>query len=81
MRHFQEIMQRLREHHNTRTKCKPMRRGGQFDFYCAGNMITGGAIAPRGGGKGAGYAPVAGFDAKTGDGIDLIFNEVEVIHC
>lgn len=76
-----EIMQRFKDHHNAPTKCQPMRRGGQFDFYSAGKMIANGSIAPMGGGKGAGYAPVAGFDAQTGDGIDVIFNEVEVIHC
>ncbi len=57
-----------------------MRRGGQFDFYSDGKMTGFGSIAGMGGAKGSGYAPVAGFDANTGDGIDLIFNEVEVIN-
>ncbi|KAJ7620016.1 hypothetical protein DFH06DRAFT_1174495 [Mycena polygramma] len=72
-----EVMQRFKAHQDTPTKCRPLTRGGQFDFYKAGEMIGHGSVAPMGGGKGSGYAPVTGFDAETTDGIDVIFNEVE----
>ncbi|KAJ7447751.1 hypothetical protein B0H11DRAFT_1929494 [Mycena galericulata] len=64
-------------HHEATTKCKPIKRGGQFDFYGAGDTVGSGSSAASGGRKGSGYAPIAGFEATTLDGIDIIFNEVE----
>ncbi|KAJ7180950.1 hypothetical protein C8R46DRAFT_1028325 [Mycena filopes] len=69
---------RFKEQHSMPTQCKPIRRGGQFDGFGDGIMITSGSTAPMGGAPGSGYAPVAGFEAETAAGIDAIFNEVEV---
>ncbi|KAJ7441555.1 hypothetical protein FB451DRAFT_1441105 [Mycena latifolia] len=72
-----EIVARLKAHHQAAYKCKPIKRGGQFDFYGTGDMVGSGSSAASGGRPGSGYAPIAGFEATTLDGIDLIFNEVE----
>ncbi|KAJ7271351.1 hypothetical protein B0H12DRAFT_1229006 [Mycena haematopus] len=75
-----EIMKRFKEHSDAPSECKPLTRGGQFDFYSSEKGMTAyGSIVPKGGLPGSGYAPVAGFNTRTSAGIDLVFNEVEVI--
>ncbi|KAJ6525430.1 hypothetical protein DFH09DRAFT_1188393 [Mycena vulgaris] len=71
------VLARLKEHHNAAIKCKPVRRGGGFDWFSDGKMIPQGSSGNMGGTAASGYAPLAGFNAKTLDGIDIIFNEVE----
>ena len=72
-----KILQRLKDHHDIVSKCKPMARGGQFDCYGDGSMIAHGSSLPSGGAPGSAYTPVANFDANTLEAMDIIFNEIE----
>ncbi|KAJ6541741.1 hypothetical protein B0H19DRAFT_958923 [Mycena capillaripes] len=72
-----ETMKVLKKHHHAKSKCRPMKRGGQFDFYGDGEMVVNGHSAGSGGLAASGYSAVAGFEAVSLAGIDIIFNEVE----
>ncbi|KAJ6524471.1 hypothetical protein B0H19DRAFT_1276441 [Mycena capillaripes] len=72
-----DIVKVLKKHQHAKSKCRPMKRGAQFNFYGDGDMTTGGFQVPSGGNAGSGYAPPSGFEATTLDGIDIVFNEVE----
>ncbi|KAK7055237.1 hypothetical protein R3P38DRAFT_2499179 [Favolaschia claudopus] len=73
----QDVLERMKEHHHTPTKCKPLLRGSQFEGLGGGKMEAHGSALPKGGRGGSAYGPIAGFTANSLDDMDIIFNEVE----
>ncbi|KAJ3888768.1 hypothetical protein GG344DRAFT_79460 [Lentinula edodes] len=60
------------------TGVKPLRRGGQFQTYHTGNMTPIGSRLASGGRELDTYAPYAGLDTKTNQGIHILFDQATV---
>ncbi|GAV99110.1 hypothetical protein LENED_000544 [Lentinula edodes] len=71
--HFEKLV----HHCNKVTAVKPVRRGGKFDLWSSGQMCPYGWRQPSGGRLGDTYAPYAGIEAETLEGIMVLFEHAE----
>ncbi|KAH7871938.1 uncharacterized protein C8R40DRAFT_1174015 [Lentinula edodes] len=71
--HFEKLV----HHCNKVTAVKPVRRGGKFDLWSSGQMHPYGWRQPSGGRLGDTYAPYAGIEAETLEGIMVLFEHAE----
>ncbi|KAJ4465422.1 hypothetical protein C8J55DRAFT_566351 [Lentinula edodes] len=71
--HFERLV-----HHSSKVSAvKPVRRGGKFDLWSSGQMRPYGWRQPSGGRLGDTYAPYAGMEAESVEGITILFEHAE----
>ncbi len=69
---------RLQSHHSQLQKVKKITQGKQFNSYSQGSMIARGVRTPAGGVPGDSYTFYLKMEAITANGIEALFNDVEV---
>lgn len=73
------VLQTLIQHHHALQEVKAIKRGKQFQSYVQGSMIPRGSRAPTGGIAGDSYTFYAGMNSSSPEGINVLFNDAEVI--
>ena len=69
---------RLKDHHKSVRKFKPLKRGSAFQNWKYGEMISLGSRMPQAGRPGDAYVPYVGIEGSTEEELEALFEHAFV---